>query len=876
MVGGIRLPGDIFLLEIIKGIKKIFAGGKAGGDVLAHPPAAVMFERFKDVLDCNNRALEIIADLGEKLSGDYIFDNQYIYDSMKALEDAVLQSVHALNTLCGNRYQELYGIYDRLTAHLHIVMAGREDRDGPMVIDLADISQAHSVMVGGKNAHLAQIQKDLQLKVPEGFVITTKAYHDLMDHNDLRKDLDAFESAMDDLNVDAEAIESLRERLERGVAAARPSSAFMLELEEKLNAMKALLGPEVMLAIRSSAQEEDMDFSFAGQFHTVLNVPPDSAAVFQAYLAVAASLFGKKAVRYRLRVFPGEGHMSIAAGCYRMIDSKTSGIVYTVDPADPAGDAMLVVSSWGQGQAVVEGRTSVDTFYLKKAAPHTIVEQKIQAKDTGLYLKKGGGLEARDVPEGLTGKPSLTHEQLGRLAAKALQLENYYRRPQDVEWAIDGKGDIYILQSRPLVISDAAAQQVSLAKALKNYELIVADMGSVAQQGIGAGPVYIVDTSQDLEGFPDGGVLVSRRDSSHFIRVMHKASAIVTEVGTPVSHMATLCREFQVPCLVNVEGILSMVENGMEITIDAEDRQIYKGRVPELLAFKTAVNLNVAAAKEFRILKRLLDTVSSLKLVDPLMDNFVPEACETYHDVLRFVHEKAVGELVEMGRDDRRLLKDYRALPLELPIPAGILVIDIGGGIKPDVQDDKVHLAAIASMPFRALLDGMLTPGIWRTGAANIGFGDFITSIVNVPADAVCGQYSGHNIAIISRDYLNLSLRFGYHFNIIDAYCSDIARDNHIYFRFLGGATDITKRSRRARLIAMILEASGFNVGSKGDIVTGRSGNMPKAEIMRTLDILGRVVGFTRQLDVQMYSDEQVDRYAGAFLSGDYNIMDRG
>lgn len=865
------------MLDIFKGIKRFIEDKMAGNRVGAQFPASVIFERFREVLNCNNRALEIIADLGEKLSGDYIFDKQYIYDSMRVLEEAVLQSVHALNSLSNGRYQGLYAVYDRLTTHLHAVMAGREDRIGPPVLALKDISRSHAVIVGGKNAHLAQIAQDLGLKVPEGFVITTRAYHDLVDYNGLRQDIDAIEAMMDDPNADADAIEPLRAKLERKIDSAQPPPGFLSILEERLKAMKAGLGQdhELMLAVRSSAQEEDMDFSFAGQFHTVLNVPADPLAVFHAYRTVAASLFGSRAVRYRLRVFPGEGHMSIAAGCYQMVDARVSGIVYTVDPAEPGGDKMMIVSVWGQGEAVVEGRASSDTFYIKKGAKPLLVSQNIATKETGLYLKHGGGLEAKIIPDALKDAPSLTLEQIESLAIQAMQLENFYRRPQDIEWAINENGDIFILQSRPLVVADVAAQQGSLAKALQKYELIAADIGAVAQQGIGAGPVYIVDTVSDLEKFPEGAVLVSRRDSSQFIRVMHKTSAIVTEIGTPVSHMSTLCREMQVPCIVNMNGIVSLVKDGMEVTVDAEDRRIYKGRVPELLAFKTSTNLNISASKEFRILKRLLNTVSSLNLVDPLMDSFVPEACKTYHDILRFVHEKAVGELVEMGRDERRLLKDYRVRPLDFPIPVGIFVIDMGGGVRDDAVGDKIPFSAITSMPFKTILEGMLFPGVWHTRAAPVGFGDLVTSIVNVPTDAIDGQYSGHNIAIITNDYLNLSLRFGYHFNIIDAYCSDRARDNHIYFRFLGGATDITKRSRRARLIAIILEAFGFNVESKGDIAIARSGNMPKAEIIRTLDILGRLIGFTRQLDVQMDSDEQVDRYAEAFLMGDYEITER-
>ena len=85
----------------------------------------------------------------------------------------------------------------------------------------------------------------------------------------------------------------------------------------------------------------------------------------------------------------------------------------------------------------------------------------------------------------------------------------------------------------------------------------------------------------------------------------------------------------------------------------------------------------------------------------------------------------------------------------------------------------------------------------------------------------------------------------------------------------------MTKRSRRAAMITTILEAFEFNVQTRGDLVTARLSHLPVAELERTLDILGRLVGFTRQLDVRMESDQRAEEYAEAFLNGDYGIVSR-
>jgi pyruvate,water dikinase len=125
---------------------------------------------------------------------------------------------------------------------------------------------------------------------------------------------------------------------------------------------------------------------------------------------------------------------------------------------------------------------------------------------------------------------------------------------------------------------------------------------------------------------------------------------------------------------------------------------------------------------------------------------------------------------------------------------------------------------------------------------------------------------SGIDLAVISGSYLNLHLRLGYHFNLVDARMEDDPVHNHIYFRFLGGVTDITRRSRRAQLLARILSRCHFKVDVKGDLVIARVLHLTAEEIGARLKMLGRLIGFTRQLDVQLRSDEDVDRFENTFF----------
>ena len=199
------------------------------------------------------------------------------------------------------------------------------------------------------------------------------------------------------------------------------------------------------------------------------------------------------------------------------------------------------------------------------------------------------------------------------------------------------------------------------------------------------------------------------------------------------------------------------------------------------------------------------------------------------------------------------------------------MVIDIGGGLNTTEKQDTVAFDQITSVPFRAIIKGMTHPGVWRSEAVSLRVNDFLTSMIRM-SDIVTDSrdHASYNLAVVSGEYVNLSLRFGYHFTTLDCYCSGNTRDNHIFFRFVGGATDIVKRSRRVSLIAMVLKEYGFNLKTKGDLIIARLANIGQGEIERILDHMGRLIAYTRQLDAVMYDDIAVERYARDFLEGKY------
>ncbi len=623
---------------------------------------------------------------------------------------------------------------------------------------------------------------------------------------------------------------------------------------------------------------------FAGQFDTVLNVPLESRAVQEAYKRVIASVFSEKSEAYHKQLGIAVGSIKMAVGCVLMVDAAVSGVIYSTNPNGDSG-TMIINSTWGLGTSVVEGQTDADFYLVSKGTAPVIISKRIGKKRSMAVGREAGGVSEIQTSTAMAGQSSLTEELVLGLAKQAMRIENYFRMPQDIEWAIDRDGKIFILQARPLRIESgfkpeagyAEARQVSGDLAAAGVNILMTARGNVVQKGAGAGRVFIFKHADGLQEFSRGDVLVARNDSSDFIRVMPYASAIITDTGSLTSHMASLCREFSVPAFVNAGTATQILKHGQEITVTADDEgtlTVYDGILREVLEHAHSGLAAMEDIYEYRKKRYVLRYISPLNLVDPLMERFTPEACKTMHDILRFIHEKAVMELVENAMNG---LKGQAAKKLDLPIPAGIIVVDIGGGLDNIVNgaagNDSVTFEHVVSIPLRAVLQGMMHPGAWNSEPVSLRVNDFLTSMMRMP-DIVSGSdsYAANNVAVVSREYLNLSLRFGYHFNMIDCYCSESARNNHIYFRFTGGATDMVKRSRRIELIALVLKEYGFNTKSKGDLIIGRIGNMVQGDMEKLLDSIGRLIAYTRQLDAVLHDDSKVEHYARNFLDGIYEL----
>lgn len=816
------------------------------------------FAAYKKIMDDNSRALEIITDMGETMSGGYLFDIVYLRKAYSDLAVSMRVCLKDFNQLTAGRYPGLASAFEEIDERIEGLVSGTVRPLERLTVRLGDITPPMAREVGGKSFHLAEIKNSLGLAVPDGFALTIFAFEEFIRHNRLGEAIASLESDGDEPG----RRRGLREQI---LAGGFPPS-LEKDLAGSLEWLRGRCG-DCRLAVRSSAEEEDGIFSFAGQFETVLNVPAEAGAVEDAYRRVVASLFSEEAMAYQRRLGYHPGSLRMAVGCVAMVDAAVSGVAYTADPLGGDRGVLVINSSWGLGKSVVEGAVDADRFVVEKTPPYQVTERVLGRKETMTAPMTEAGVQEVETAGDRRHASSLAPKELEEIVRQAMAIEAYYKRPQDIEWAVDGNGRVVILQARPLRMKETAPAENKAAAA--GRPVLMRNKGSVVQPGAVGGRVFFASSPEALDEFPRDAILVARHDSPQYVRVMSYASAIITDAGNTTSHMASISREFRVPTVVNTGVATSVLKPGAEITLQAgEDggMTVYEGIAREIIDEQHDTFLKLEELYEFRRRKYVMTYITPLNLVNPFTDDFAPENCRTIHDILRFIHEKSMRELIEASRHTERGSSLKR---LDIPFMDTIHVIDIGAGLAAGAGG-VITVEQVVSVPFKAILEGMSFPGAWRKGGVPISLSDFFTASMRTGSLL---EDIDMNLAVISHFYMNLAVRFGYHYTVVDCFASQRAASNHIYFRFLGGAADLSKRLRRIEMLEIILDHLGFASRAKGDLITATITNISQEEAVRILDQSGRLMAFTRQLDAMLTSDSAVKEYARKFIEGEYELF---
>lgn len=823
------------------------------------------YARFRKLLDANADLAEIMAAMEVKLSGKSLFGMLYVRHTAQQAVLKCLQMARSLDEMSGGRYGSLLRAVNAIEEKL-LQALGNDARERESVSAFTlPLSQIHMGMVddvGGKNANLGEMQSMAGIPVPRGFAVTVAAFHKFMEHEKLGKRIEVLLTEMD--AEDREGLSAILSTVREIIENTPLPEELTRELEAALH--DTFGQDDIRLAVRSSAQVEDGDKSFAGQFLTLLNVKREDFTA--SYRKIVASLFTPSATLYRLHQGIALEASAMAVSCLEMVDAAASGVAYSHDPVNLLQEIQIINGAWGLGRYIVDGLVEPDVWIFTREENPELIRRRAATKERKLIIGPDGELHDRTIPEESRREFCLSDEEATLLANLIMRLDRHYGCYQDVEWAKATDGRLIFLQSRPLDTRFGGAAPTP--PLIESHSLLL-EGGDSAYPGIGYGPVVMPRTPEELLSFPEGGILVASHSSAEYATVMDKAQAVITKTGGVTGHMATICREFRVPTILNARQAMEVLKPGMEITVDAFSCRVYLGKVEELLPLRLSLDpVRLQDTPVHAKLREAARLILPLNLTDPASAKFSPEGCETLHDVMRFAHERSYQEMFAIS--DSATEAGSMAMKLKAPLPIDLHIIDLDNGTTARPGAATVTPEEIICAPLKALLGGMLHPDVVFRRPRPINMGGFLSVMSQQMANPQGGdgRFGDKSYAIISDRYMNFSSRVGYHYSVLDSYCGMTDSKNYISFSFQGGAAGEERRVRRIKAIAMVLEELSFIVTIQGDMVKSRLQKYPKAEIEQRLDQLGRLLQVTRQMDMLMVNDEAIAQFRDDFMNGIY------
>ena len=452
------------------------------------------------------------------------------------------------------------------------------------IVWLSELSKESIPIAGGKGANLAEMYNS-KFPVPPAFIITAYAFKTFIENTGLKdklrnelKKID-MENTMQ-LEMKAKEIQMMvtKEDMPKDLALEIIESYETLNIDpgmlekagrDALSIIKTAKEP-IFVAVRSSATTEDLETaSFAGQQETYLNIK-GSAQLLDAIKKCWASLFTARAIYYRdKKGFPHEKSF-IAVVVQKMVNSDKSGVTFSINPVTNDTNEIVIESVFGLGEGIVSGSIAPDRYVIDKKTLQ-VKEKTVSYKTIQFTKSSAGNTIKTELPPDRAKEQVLEQYEIIRLASFAKELEEHYKKAQDIEWAIE-YGKIYIVQTRPVTTLNREIKTVSV-------EGIPILDGLSASPGIASGPVKIIHSLDELPKIMKGDILVTKMTNPDMVVTMQKAAAIVTDEGGQTCHAAIVSREIGLPAIVGTRKATKVFHEGQIITVDAYNGKIYEGRV---------------------------------------------------------------------------------------------------------------------------------------------------------------------------------------------------------------------------------------------------------------------------------------------------------
>lgn len=810
------------------------------------------YTAFKSLLEQDDIAMQRIADLEEIHFGGRLVDWAMIRRLCDELSAAVERCARELMEMSPSRYMGLMEFYRKIDFYVRLgVDLPEPDLAPPYVISLAEAA-GNPALAGGKAASIARAAT--LVPAPPGLVVTTRAFEYFMETAELREQIRAALS-----RVDLAEPETVRTASKNLVALVRNAEMPQAAVEEIRNAIPGLEQEaqdkgladdtgEVRYAVRSSGVLEDGSRSFAGQFESVLNVP--AVALVDACKEVLASRYDQSAIVYRVMAGLADEETPMAVLLMPMIAARNAGVVLSRDASRGGTRRAGIYVVDGAGESLVNGSRSGLAYQVERDENDALSLAPTTSPPP--LLRTGDGL--MDLARYAV-----------RLERAAAEEEHDESLPpaREIEWVEDNEGSLWVLQSRPY----AGLEEVDTRPAEEPEDVpeapILADL-EVAAPGAGSG--FVVHARGVPESPPpEGAVLVTATLSPQLSSFAHLLSGVISSAGSRASHFASVAREYGLPVFVSTaQDPFSALPEGEDVTLSHRRGRgrVHTGRLESLAGAERPI-LHLVDTPAGQRLAAVIPRISTLHLTNPESPEFAPEHCRSFHDLIRFVHEKSVAEMFSLVDKGGRSMTRAKKLKTELPIV--LYVLDLEGGLFPSAAPStEITQDDIASVPLWAVWWGLSDQDAdWSQGMTHVDWAEFDRVSAGIfPKEAkFLASY-----AVISANYMHMMIRFGYHFSVLDSICGPDAKNNYINFRFQGGGAAYDQRRRRLEFIRRILSHYEFEIEIRGDMLEAQLKRQSEGVTQRRLAMLGYLMAVTRLLDMALVDDEAMESALATFL----------
>ena len=466
---------------------------------------------------------------------------------------------------------------------------GQRDLANVNIVWLSEISRKDIPIAGGKGANLSEMY-NVGMPVPPAFIVTAQAFKKFLYETNISKKI---YSILKEINYeDTEQLEQKTRQVRQIIVDARipdDISREVIEAYDNLNVDKEMLDKassdvveilnaakeSVTVAVRSSATTEDLaTASFAGQQDTYLNIKGQKE-VLDAVKKCWASLFTARATYYRKRKGFEHEKSLIAVIVQKMINSDKSGVTFTINPINNNKKEIVIEAVYGLGEGIVSGTIEPDNYIIDKE--NLKLKSTKIGKKTIYFTKSGGGETVKlKTPKDKVNEQVLEWHELEKLSHYAKKLEEHYKWPQDIEWAIE-RNNVFIVQTRPVTTMEKKAKEGIEGKEEKIEGKLILK-GLAASQGTATGIVKIIHSLDELSKIKKGDVLVTKMTNPDMVVTMQKATAIITDEGGLTCHAAIISREIGVPSIVGTRNATQILKDGQIITVDGTHGKVYLGK----------------------------------------------------------------------------------------------------------------------------------------------------------------------------------------------------------------------------------------------------------------------------------------------------------